>query len=197
MMATQQGMSQQQLQHLLQQGLSPSLQQLIQQQSLMMQQVQHQKLHEQLLHSLNEQLQMNLMHQAQLMKDSSGKGSTVSPSINNHSLQTLLMQHQQIMQQIQLVQRQFALASVLQPMAMHQGMMSPTELQMLWKEVTQQTGIGDNGQDSINGQSTTVANTHSGSNYSTSGTSNGPTNRLFSSSSPGYLKRSMDAFGIT
>lgn len=84
-------------------------------------QVQHQKLHEQLLHSLNEQLQLNLMHQAQLMKDSSGKGSSNSPSINNHSLQTLLMQHQQIMQQIQLVQRQFALASVLQPMAMHQG----------------------------------------------------------------------------
>ncbi|XP_005113607.2 forkhead box protein P2 [Aplysia californica] len=127
MMAAQQGLSQQQLQQLQQQGLASPLQQMMQQQSMVMQQAQQQKLHEQLLHSLNEQLQMNLMHQAQLLKEPGGagkgggaKGGGASPS-TNQNLQALLLQHQQIMQQIQLVQRQFALASALQPFGMPQG----------------------------------------------------------------------------
>ncbi|CAG5128451.1 unnamed protein product [Candidula unifasciata] len=124
-MASQQSMSPEQLQHIIQQhhqGLQPSLQQLLQQQSTAMHHIQQQKVHEQLLHSLNEQLQMNLMHQAQILKDPTGAGSKwAGASINNQSLQALLMQHQQIMQQIQLVQRQFVLASALQPFGLHQG----------------------------------------------------------------------------
>ncbi|GFN88779.1 hypothetical protein PoB_001528500 [Plakobranchus ocellatus] len=109
-------------------------------------QAQNQKLHEQLLHALNDQLQLNLMQQAQLMKEApsphsppSTSGNTPSSTSNattsssattsvsgsagsgsgrqrhqSANLQALLMEHQQIMQQIQLVQRQLAVASVLQ-----------------------------------------------------------------------------------
>ena len=128
-------------------------------------QAQSQKLHEQLLHALNDQLQLNLMQQAQLMKEapppqsppptstsSSTSANTSTPSFSSNggnssttpsstpsnaatsgssgsgstgggggrqrhqsaNLQALLMEHQQIMHQIQLVQRQLAVASVLQ-----------------------------------------------------------------------------------
>ncbi|XP_055882749.1 forkhead box protein P1-like isoform X4 [Biomphalaria glabrata] len=185
MAAAQQGLAAQQ------QSLPHALQQMMQQQTLALQQVQQQKLHEQLLHSLNEQLQMNLMHQAQLLKDPSGK----SIKSGNQNLQALLMQHQQIMQQIQLVQRQFALASVLQPFGMHQGMMSPAELQQLWKEVSIQTGIDENIMKTVNGLTTSSSSTTSshGSNTYTSSTSNGKRSNM----SLPYLNGDMDIFSMT
>ncbi|CAL1541876.1 unnamed protein product [Lymnaea stagnalis] len=192
LMAAQQGISQQQLQQSLQQQSLPhTLQQMMQQQSLAMQQVQQQKLHEQLLHSLNEQLQMNLMHQAQLMKDPTGKSLKSGSSSGNQNLQALIMQHQQIMQQIQLVQRQFALASVLQPFGMPQGMMSPAELQQLWKEVSLQTGIDESILKSVNGM-TPATNSH-GNNTFTTSTSNGMSSKR-SNLTPPYLNGDMDIF---
>ena len=64
---------------------------------------------------------MNLMHQAQLVKEGGAQGGKEG---GGPPLQALLLQHQQIMQQIQLVQRQFALASALTPFGVPQGELS-------------------------------------------------------------------------
>ncbi|XP_048239144.1 forkhead box protein P1-like isoform X2 [Haliotis rufescens] len=147
MMAAQHGLSPQQVQQLLQQqGVSPQqLQQMMQQQqTLMLQHQQQQKLHEQVLHQLNEQLQLNVLQQSQLIqqqqqdKQKSGKHA-------QQQLQQLAIQQQQLIQQIQqiqLQQRQYLLACLVQPFSgMPQGMMSPAEIQQLWKEVAAQSGL--------------------------------------------------------
>ena len=151
MMAAQQGLvTPQQLQQLLQQqqqtapGLNPSqLQQLMQHQSMVLQHQQQQKLQEQVLQELNDQLQMNMLQQSKLMQQT----DKVKSSKAQQQLTQLAVQQQQLVQQIQQIQiqqRQFLLACLAQPfMGVNQGMMSPVEIQQLWKEVAAQSGLQD------------------------------------------------------
>ncbi|KAL3851996.1 hypothetical protein ACJMK2_015685 [Sinanodonta woodiana] len=145
MLAAQHGLLPQQMHQLLQQQqansgpvISQQVQQVMQQSVLAQQQ---QKLHEQLLQQLNEQLQINVLQQSQLMQQQQDKKSG-----NSKQLQQLALQQQQLIQniqQIQLQQRQFLLASLVQPFGAPQGMMSPSEIQQLWKEVASQSGLED------------------------------------------------------
>ncbi|KAK3589495.1 hypothetical protein CHS0354_030618 [Potamilus streckersoni] len=143
MLAAQHGLLPQQIHQLLQQqqaNSGPVLSQQVMQQSVLAQQ-QH-KLHEQLLQQLNEQLQINVLQQSQLMQQQQDKNK----SGNSKQLQQLALQQQQLIQniqQIQLQQRQFLLASLVPPFGAPQGMMSPSEIQQLWKEVASQSGLED------------------------------------------------------
>lgn len=140
MMAAQHGLLPQHMQQLLQQqnqGLSAQ-QQMMQHQTAMLQH-QQQKLQEHILQELNEQLQLNVIQQSQLMQGTSDKNKN-----SKQQLQQLAVQQQQLVQQIQqiqLQQRQFLLACLVQPFGVPQGMMSPTEIQQLWKEVAAQSGL--------------------------------------------------------
>ncbi|XP_064604865.1 forkhead box protein P1-like isoform X3 [Liolophura sinensis] len=149
----------QQMQQLLQQQiLSPQqLQQMMQQQSLLMQhQQQQQKLQETILHQLNEQLQLNVLQQSQLMQQQQQSDKNKNSKHLQQQLQQLAVQQQQLIQQIQLTQRQYLLSQgmgLVQPFAVPQGM-TPSELQALWKEVSQQGGMEEGGLKSpVNGMS--------------------------------------------
>ena len=77
-----------------------------------------QKLQEQALQQLNEQLQVNVMQQGQLLQQQAAAGGTSSAKVGDMKqvsaqLQQLKLQQQQIMQQIQLQQRQFFLSQGL------------------------------------------------------------------------------------
>ncbi|XP_069142739.1 forkhead box protein P1-like isoform X3 [Argopecten irradians] len=143
MAAAQQGLIPHQMQQLLQQqnqGLSPQqLQQIMQHQSMMLQHQQQQKLQDQVLQELNEQLQMNMLQQSQLMQQQPDKSK-----VGKGQLQQLALQQQQLVQQIQQIQiqqRQYLLACLGHPFGIPQGMMSPGEIQQLWKEVASQSGV--------------------------------------------------------
>ncbi|OWF45679.1 forkhead box protein P1-like isoform X2 [Mizuhopecten yessoensis] len=146
MAAAQHGLMPQQMQQLLQQqnqGLSPQqLQQIMQHQSMMLQH-QQQKLQDQVLQELNEQLQMNMLQQSQLMQQQQQPDKS---KVGKSQLQHLALQQQQLVQQIQQIQiqqRQYLLACLVQPFGVPQGMMSPGEIQQLWKEVASQSGLDD------------------------------------------------------
>ncbi|XP_055998749.1 forkhead box protein P1-like isoform X2 [Ostrea edulis] len=156
MMAAQHGVLPQQMQQLLQQqnqGVNAQqLQQQMMQHQTVMLQHQQQKLQEHILQELNEQLQLNVIQQSQLMQGSSDKSKN-----NKQQLQHLVVQQQQLMQQIQqiqLQQRQFLLACLVQPFGAPQGMMSPTEIQQLWKEVAAQSGLEGDQKSPFNGLTT-------------------------------------------
>ncbi|XP_061178799.1 forkhead box protein P1-like isoform X2 [Saccostrea echinata] len=155
MMAAQHGVLPQQMQQLLQQqnqGLTAQQlqQQMMQHQTAMLQH--QQKLQEHILQELNEQLQLNVIQQSQLMQSSSDKSKN-----NKQQLQQLAVQQQQLVQQIQQIQiqqRQFLLACLVQPFGAPQGMMSPTEIQQLWKEVATQSGLEGEQKSAFNGLTT-------------------------------------------
>ncbi len=67
-----------------------------------------QKLQEQVVQQLNEQLQANIVHQAQLLQQQQQSGAKASSKLPG-VLQQLQLQQQQLVQQIQLQQRQFFL----------------------------------------------------------------------------------------
>ncbi|XP_025106714.1 forkhead box protein P2-like isoform X2 [Pomacea canaliculata] len=162
MLAAQQGLTPQQMQNLQQQLIGGSQQSLLQQQQqTLMLQHQQQKLQEQALQQLHEQLQMNTIQQTQLLQQatapsivgSGDKGKGSSKAVQQQ-LQTLAVQQQQLVQQIQhlqLQQRHYLLACLVQPFGMPQGMMSPAEIQQLWKEVAAQSGLEDNALKNMNG----------------------------------------------
>lgn len=92
---------------------------------------QQQKLQEQALQQLHEQLQMNTIQQTQLLQQatapsivgSGDKGKGSSKAVQQQ-LQTLAVQQQQLVQQIQhlqLQQRHYLLACLVQPFGMPQG----------------------------------------------------------------------------
>ncbi|XP_033745372.1 forkhead box protein P1-like isoform X2 [Pecten maximus] len=146
MAAAQHGLMPPQMQQLLQQqnqGLSPQqLQQIMQHQSMMLQH-QQQKLQDQVLQELNEQLQMNMLQQSQLMQQQQQPDKS---KVGKGQLQQLALQQQQLVQQIQQIQiqqRQYLLACLVQPFGVPQGMMSPGEIQQLWKEVASQSGLDE------------------------------------------------------
>ena len=74
-----------------------------------LQQSQH-KVHEQVLAQLNEQLQMNVLQQAQLAQSQAAAGQKVDMKQLQQQLGQLQLQQQQLITQIQQVQRQFLLA---------------------------------------------------------------------------------------
>lgn len=161
MLAAQQGLTPQQMQALQQQLVGSSqqsiMQQQQQQQSLLLQH--QQKVNEQALHQLNEQLQVNILRQSELLQQAAsglgekGKGGT---KVMQQQLQQLAVQQQQLVQQIQqiqLQQRQYLLACLVQPFALPQGMMSPAEMQALWKEVSVQSGLEETALKALNGLS--------------------------------------------
>ncbi|KAI0216190.1 Forkhead box protein P1 [Lamellibrachia satsuma] len=101
-----------------------------------------QKLQEQALQQLNEQLQVNVMQQGQLLQQQAAAGGTSGTKVGDvkqvsAQLQQLKLQQQQIVQQIQLQQRQFFLSQGLLglPQFPPQNLMSAGEMQQLWKEV--------------------------------------------------------------
>lgn len=145
LMQQQHGLIPQPMQQLLQQHI-PSPQQLQQamQQSAFLQQSGHQKLQEQLLQHMNEQLQLNIVQQSQLMQQAATDKKQNSKQIQTQ-LQQLAIQQQQLVQQMQLQQRQYLLSHGLglPQFGMHQGM-NPLELQQLWKEVASQSGSDEN-----------------------------------------------------
>ncbi|XP_064633900.1 forkhead box protein P1-B-like isoform X3 [Lineus longissimus] len=144
LMQQQHGLIPQPMQQLLQQHI-PSPQQLQQamQQSAFLQQSGHQKLHEQLIQHMNEQLQLNIVQQSQLMQQAATDKKQNSKQIQTQ-LQQLAIQQQQLVQQMQLQQRQYLLSHGLglPQFGMHQGM-NPLELQQLWKEVASQSGTDE------------------------------------------------------
>ncbi|XP_050412701.1 forkhead box protein P1 isoform X2 [Patella vulgata] len=152
MMAAQHGLLPQQLQQLLQQQAPGADLQLMmqQQQSMMLQhQQQQQKLQEGLLHQLNEQLQLNFIQLSQLVQQQQQQNDKKASKQVQQQMQQLGIQQQQLLQQIQqiqLQQRQYLMAACLGPQltGLHQGMMSPGEIQQLWKEVAGQTGLDEN-----------------------------------------------------
>ncbi|CAC5419517.1 FOXP2_4 [Mytilus coruscus] len=163
-MAAQHGLTAQQLQQFLQQQTTPAInptqiQQLMQHQSMVMQHQQQQKLQEQVLQELNEQLQMNMLQQSKLMQ----QPDKVKNSKSQQQLTQLAVQQQQLVQQIQqiqLQQRQFLLACLAQPfVGVSQGMMSPVEIQQLWKEVAAQSGLQDESKAHFNGLNSTRSQT--------------------------------------
>ena len=85
-----------------------------------------QKLHEQALHQLNEQLQVNVLQQSQLLQAgsaSSGEKTKTSKAVQQQ-LHQLAGQQQQLLQQIsqiQMQQRQYLLACLMQPFGVPQG----------------------------------------------------------------------------
>ncbi|XP_070184866.1 forkhead box protein P2-like isoform X2 [Littorina saxatilis] len=128
MLAAQQGLTPQQMQELQQQlmgGGPPQSSSLMQQQQQQNMLLQHQKLHEQALHQLNEQLQMNILQQSQLLQTgSSGSDKSKGSKAVQQQLQQLAVQQQQLVQQInqmQIQQRQYLLACVMQPFGVPQG----------------------------------------------------------------------------
>ena len=65
------------------------------------------------MQQLNEQLQMNILQQSQLLQQNSGSGKKQDPKQTAAQVQQLHMQQQQLIQQIQLQQRQYFLAQGL------------------------------------------------------------------------------------
>ena len=116
------------------------LQHMIAQQHNMHAQAQK-NIHEQMLQQLNQQLQLNVMQQSQVMQQLAVQGG--SKKVDNKQLQQQLGQlqlgQQELIQQIQLIQRQYLVAQGLMggglPQFLPQGVMSPGEMQQLWKEV--------------------------------------------------------------
>lgn len=144
MLAAQHGLSPQQMQQLLQhhQGALPQqLNQLMQQQQSFVIQQQQQKAQEQLLLQLNEQLQLNVLQQSQLLQQQDKNKSSSGSKQIQQTMQQLAVQQQglvQQIQQIQLQQRQFLLACLAQqPFGAPQGVLSPAEIQQLWKEAAE------------------------------------------------------------
>lgn len=131
------------------------LQQLMQHQSLVLQHQQQQKLQEQVIQELNEQLQVNLLQQSKLLQ----QPEKLKNAKSQQQLTQLALQQQQLVQQIQqlqLQQRQFLLACLTQPLVgVNQGMMSPVEIQQLWKEVAAQSGLQDENKSHFNGLTST------------------------------------------
>ncbi|CAG7830633.1 unnamed protein product [Allacma fusca] len=129
-----------QMQQLLQQQLlTPAqLQSLMQQQTLLFQQQQHHQLAEigrkqleQALSNLQEQLQLNLLQQSHLIQSGDKKKSS-------GALQQLATQQHQLMQQLQLTQRQYLIQQGLNIPSMvmsgGNGGIVPEDLHNLWKE---------------------------------------------------------------
>ncbi|XP_076468978.1 uncharacterized protein LOC143299578 [Babylonia areolata] len=162
MMAAQQGLSAQQMQELQQQLMSVPESGMLQQQEHTMFLQHQQKLQEQVLHQLNDQLQVNIMQQTQLLhnsssspssgprdgpKDGSSSSSGMSKAVQRQMRQLAEEQRQLLQQigQIQLLQKQYLLSCFMQPFGVPQGMMSAAEMQQLWKEVAAQTGLEDMG----------------------------------------------------
>lgn len=84
---------------------------------------QQQKLQDQVLQELNEQLQMNILQQSQLMQQQPDKSK-----MGKSQLQQLAVQQQQLVQQIQQIQiqqRQYLLACLVQPFGVPQGELRP------------------------------------------------------------------------
>ncbi|XP_059166672.1 forkhead box protein P1-like isoform X2 [Physella acuta] len=183
MVAQQQGQLQQSLQH---PGLPRALQEMMQQHTMAMQQQQDYQ-------TLSEQLQLNIMQQAQMIKDSSsGKG--LKPSHSSQSFQTLLLQHQQLMQQMQLFQRPFALAASMLPhLGLHQGMMSPADIQQMWKDEPMASGLDDI--KAVNGMSPATT-CHSSNSYTNSYSNSYSNSNGLSSkrTSPSYHNGDMNVF---
>lgn len=195
MMAAQQGLIiPQHIQQLLQQhqqtttGLSPTqLQQIMQHQSIVLQHQQQQKLQEHVLQELNEQLQINMLQQSKLMQQPEKVKNTKS----QQELMQLAVQQQQLVQQIQqiqLQQRQFLLACLAQPfVGVTQGMMSPVEIQQLWKEVAAQSGLQDDSKTHYNGLTSTRSHTPTSQALPT--WTNGVVNHLSQHGISGQLSR--------
>ncbi|XP_070193273.1 uncharacterized protein [Littorina saxatilis] len=197
MLAAQQGLTPQQMQELQQQlmgGGPPQSSSLMQQQQQQNMLLQHQqKLHEQALHQLNEQLQMNILQQSQLLQTgSSGSDKSKGSKAVQQQLQQLAVQQQQLVQQInqmQIQQRQYLLACVMQPFGVPQGMMSGAEMQQLWKEVAAQTGLEEAALKSLNGLSNMSATPTSAA------TANGQASHQHS---PSFLTNGvLDGFSLT
>ncbi|XP_055951903.1 forkhead box protein P1-like isoform X2 [Argiope bruennichi] len=158
LMMNSQLLAQHQLQQLLQQPSPTQLQQLLQQQQsifLQQQQQQHQQ-HQQLkqlesvIPHIQEQINLNIMQQSQILHQLNGLNNGL-PGLGSSDkkanrqqlqlqLQQLALQQHQLMQQLQLSNRQYMIN--LQPFMLPQGLNAND----MWKE-----GSGDEGGASLNG----------------------------------------------
>ncbi|GFW75036.1 forkhead box protein P4 [Trichonephila clavipes] len=159
LMMNSQLLAQHQLQQLLQQPSPTQLQQLLQQQQsifLQQQQQQHQQ-HQQLkqlesvIPHIQEQINLNIMQQSQILHQLNGLNNGL-PGLGSSDkkanrqqlqlqLQQLALQQHQLMQQLQLSNRQYMIN--LQPFMLPQGL----NANEMWKE----GGSGDEGGASLNG----------------------------------------------